>query len=305
MILEQIAAATRLRLIEEKKLVSPEEMKEKALALAADETFPFEKMLKEPGIHYICEVKKASPSKGLIAEDFPYLQIAKDYEVAGADCISVLTEPKWFLGSDEYLKKIAITCALLSSLVASSVWADAASDLKSRLDKVSSFHASFTQKVTDGSGAAVQEGQGDLWVKRPNLFNWHMTQPDESILVSDGKTLWFYNPFVEQATATWLKDATGNTPFMLIARNQSSDWQQYNIKQNGDDFVLTPKASNGNLKQFTINVGRDGTIHQFSAVEQDDQRSSYQLKSQQNGAVDAAKFTFTPPQGVTVDDQRK
>ncbi len=106
---------------------------------------------------------------------------------------------------------------------------------------MSSFHASFTQKVTDGSGNAVQDGQGDLWVKRPNLFNWHMTQPDESVLVSDGKTLWFYNPFVEQATATWLKDATSNTPFMLIARNQSSDWQQYNIKQNGDDFVLTPK----------------------------------------------------------------
>ncbi len=108
---------------------------------------------------------------------------------------------------------------------------------------MSSFHASFTQKVTDGSGNAVQDGQGDLWVKRPNLFNWHMTQPDESVLVSDGKTLWFYNPFVEQATATWLKDATSNTPFMLIARNQSSDWQQYNIKQNGDDFVLTPKAA--------------------------------------------------------------
>ena len=106
MILEQIAAATRLRLIEEKKLVSPEEMKEKALALAADETFPFEKMLKEPGIHYICEVKKASPSKGLIAEDFPYLQIAKEYEAAGADAISCLTEPKYFLGKKEYLKAI-------------------------------------------------------------------------------------------------------------------------------------------------------------------------------------------------------
>ncbi|HBU4167135.1 TPA: outer membrane lipoprotein chaperone LolA, partial [Klebsiella pneumoniae] len=118
------------------------------------------------------------------------------------------------------MKKLAITCALLSGMVVSQVWADAASDLKSRLDKVSSFHASFTQKVTDGSGNAVQDGQGDLWVKRPNLFNWHMTQPDESVLVSDGKTLWFYNPFVEQATATWLKDATSNTPFMLIARNQ-------------------------------------------------------------------------------------
>lgn len=151
----------------------------------------------------------------------------------------------------------------------------------------------------------MQEGQGDLWVKRPNLFNWHMTQPDESILVSDGKTLWFYNPFVEQATATNLSSATGNTPFMLIARNQASDWQQYNIKQNGDDFVLVPKGNNGNLKQFTINVSQNGTINQFSAVEQDDQRSSYQLKSQQNGAVDPSKFTFTPPQGVTVDDQRK
>ena len=97
MILEQIAADTRLRLIEEKKLVSPEEMKEKALALAADETFPFEKMLKEPGIHYICEVKKASPSKGLIA---------KEYEAAGADAISCLTEPKYFLGKKEYLKAI-------------------------------------------------------------------------------------------------------------------------------------------------------------------------------------------------------
>ena len=106
MILEQIAADTRLRLIEEKKLVSPEEMKEKALALAADETFPFEKMLKKPGIHYICEVKKASPSKGLIAEDFTYLQIAKEYEAAGADAISCLTEPKYFLGKKEYLKAI-------------------------------------------------------------------------------------------------------------------------------------------------------------------------------------------------------
>ena len=65
------------------------------------------------------------------------------------------------------MKKLAITCALLSGMVVSQVWADAASDLKSRLDKVSSFHASFTQKVTDGSGNAVQDGQGDLWVKRP------------------------------------------------------------------------------------------------------------------------------------------
>lgn len=202
------------------------------------------------------------------------------------------------------MKKAALACALLSVFTVSQVWASAASDLKARLDKVSSFHATFNQKVTDGSGNTVQDGQGELWVKRPDLFNWHMTRPDESVLVSDGKTLWFYNPFVEQVTATRLSAATSNTPFMLIARNQSHDWQQYNIRQNGDDFLLTPKGSNGNLKQFNINVGADGTIHQFSAVEQDGQRSSYRLQSQQNGAVDMSKFTFTPPKGVTVDDQR-
>ncbi|MEN3754970.1 outer membrane lipoprotein chaperone LolA [Mangrovibacter sp. SLW1] len=202
-------------------------------------------------------------------------------------------------------EKIAIACALLSVFTVTQVWADAAGALKSRLDKVNSFHASFTQKVTDGSGNEIQDGQGELWVKRPNLFNWHMIQPDESELISDGKTLWFYNPFVEQASATWLKDATSNTPFMLIARNQSSDWQKYNIKQQGDDFVLTPKASSGNLKQFTINVSQSGAIHQFSAVEQDDQRSVYQLTGQQDGAIDMSKFTFTPPKGVTVDDQRQ
>lgn len=203
------------------------------------------------------------------------------------------------------MKKVVIACALFTMILSSAAWADAAGDLQSRLDKVSTFHASFTQKVTDGSGATVQEGEGELWVKRPNLFNWHMTQPDESVLVSDGKTLWFYNPFVEQVSASWLKDVTSNTPFMLIARNQSSDWKQYNIKQNGDDFVLTPKNGAGNLKQFTINVGRDGAIHNFSAIEQDDQRSSYALKAQPATTIDASKFTFTPPAGVTVDDQRK
>ena len=74
--------------------------------------FEFEKALSKNGISFICECKKASPSKGVIAEDFPYLQIAKDYEKAGADCISVLTEPKWFLGSDQYLKEIAENVSL-------------------------------------------------------------------------------------------------------------------------------------------------------------------------------------------------
>lgn len=105
-ILDQLAEHARIRTEEAKKQVSLETIKEQALSLPKG-TFAFEKALKKEDIAFICECKKASPSKGLIAPDFPYLNIAKDYESAGADCISILTEPKWFLGSDAYLKEIA------------------------------------------------------------------------------------------------------------------------------------------------------------------------------------------------------
>lgn len=105
-ILDTIADYAKVRVEEAKKQISLEEMKKQALAMNCETGFPFEKALAKEGISFICECKKASPSKGLIAEDFPYVQIAKEYEAAGASCISVLTEPKWFLGKNEYLKEI-------------------------------------------------------------------------------------------------------------------------------------------------------------------------------------------------------
>lgn len=105
-ILDQLADHARERIEQAKRITPLTEINRQALSLPKGD-FAFENALKKPGISFICECKKASPSKGLIAPDFPYLQIAKDYETAGADCISVLTEPKWFLGSDEYLKEIA------------------------------------------------------------------------------------------------------------------------------------------------------------------------------------------------------
>lgn len=127
-ILDQLANHARERVVRAKEKVPLEELREQARALPKGafpgeaalhketlsceaalpkEPFPFEKALRKPGISFICECKKASPSKGLIAPEFPYLEIAREYEKAGADCISVLTEPKWFLGSDAYLSEIA------------------------------------------------------------------------------------------------------------------------------------------------------------------------------------------------------
>lgn len=107
-ILEQLAEHTKERY--EKRIGKKPLSLVRAQALAAQKgTFAFEKALTKNRLAFICEVKKASPSKGMISAEFPYLAIARQYEAAGADCISCLTEPKWFLGSDEYLQEIAKT----------------------------------------------------------------------------------------------------------------------------------------------------------------------------------------------------
>ena len=115
MILDEIAAKTKERVAEQKKKVPLEEMKRQALDIVARETdngsspyskFPFRDNLAADGISFICEVKKASPSKELIAPDFPYVEIAKEYEAAGASAISVLTEPFYFQGSNQFLMDI-------------------------------------------------------------------------------------------------------------------------------------------------------------------------------------------------------
>ena len=109
MILDKIIEATKIRVAQEKQVESPEAVKAAALALTVDTGFPFEAALRQQDFNFICEVKKASPSKGIIAEHFPYLDIAKEYEVAGAAAISVLTEPDFFKGDKKYLQEIAST----------------------------------------------------------------------------------------------------------------------------------------------------------------------------------------------------
>lgn len=105
-ILKEIAVYAVKRVQQAESKIPLEIVKEQALTLPGKE-FVFEHALRKPELSFICECKKASPSKGIIAGNFPYLKIAQEYEQAGADCISVLTEPKYFLGDDSYLQEIA------------------------------------------------------------------------------------------------------------------------------------------------------------------------------------------------------
>ena len=110
-ILDRLADHARERVEEAKRRQPLAEIRQRASDMPKG-NFAFEEALKKPDIAFICECKKASPSKGLIAPEFPYLSIAREYEAAGADAVSVLTEPKWFLGSDAYLKEIVETVSI-------------------------------------------------------------------------------------------------------------------------------------------------------------------------------------------------
>ncbi len=112
MILDKLAASAHNRVVRNQARISLEQIQRAARGLNADTGFPLEKALQGPEINFICEIKQASPSLGLIAPDFPYLQIAREYEQAGAAAISVLTEPEYFQGRDEYLAEIQKTVSI-------------------------------------------------------------------------------------------------------------------------------------------------------------------------------------------------
>lgn len=111
-ILDEIAIKTRQRVFERKQQLTETKLRQMAEPLPVTKDYPFEAMLRQPELSFICEIKKASPSKGVIAEDFPYLEIAGEYEAAGASAISCLTEPYYFQGADKYLQEIVQTVSI-------------------------------------------------------------------------------------------------------------------------------------------------------------------------------------------------
>ena len=204
------------------------------------------------------------------------------------------------------MKKIRQKLTALSLFaMASMAWANADIELQNRLNKVSVLSADFAQTVMSANGSNVQQGNGKLRIKRPNLFRMDTKSPQETQIIADGKTLWFYDPFVEQVTANWVKDAVNNTPFVLLTSNDKSHWVQYTVEQKDDRFVLKPKAKNSNIKQFDIRIDQNGVLKGFGTIEKDGQSNQYILRNITNQNLDGSLFKFTVPKGIELDDQRK
>ncbi|MGX2967416.1 outer membrane lipoprotein chaperone LolA [Ursidibacter sp. B-7004-1] len=204
----------------------------------------------------------------------------------------------------QLIKKSFISLALFSASSFTFADAQAVSELQKRLELVSQYSADFEQTVRSSKGKEVQKGSGKFQVKRPNLFRMDTKSPQENLIVSDGQTLWFYDPFVSQVTANWVKDAVNNTPFVLLTSNDKSHWDQYDVQQNMDAFVLKPKSKKSSIKQFDVRIDANGLLKGFSTIERDGQSNLYVLRNITTAPLSADLFKFNVPKGAELDDQR-
>ncbi|KMK52154.1 lipoprotein chaperone [[Actinobacillus] muris] len=203
------------------------------------------------------------------------------------------------------MMKTSLVGLALFSLSAFSL-ADSASvaELQKRLEQATQYSADFDQTVRSSKGKEIQKGKGKFYVKRPNLFRMDTKSPQENLIVSDGQTLWFYDPFVSQVTANWVKDAVSNTPFVLLTSNDKNHWDQYDVTQNMDNFVLKPKSKKSAIKQFDVRIDANGLLKGFSTIERDGQSNLYVLRNISTANVAADLFKFSVPKGAELDDQR-
>ncbi|MCW8335657.1 outer membrane lipoprotein chaperone LolA [Vibrio paucivorans] len=197
------------------------------------------------------------------------------------------------------MKKLLVLLCLSFSVIAAPK-----DELSSRLALNEGFSADFSQKVVSPDGETVMEGEGTVEIARPSLFRWTTSLPDENVLVSDGKTLWYYSPFIEQVSIFWQEQATEQTPFVLLTRNRASDWDNYKVSQQGDRFTLIPTAVDSNQGQFQIDINEKGVVNGFNVIEQDGQRGLFTFQNVKVGKPNDDRFTFIIPDGVEVDDQR-
>lgn len=189
--------------------------------------------------------------------------------------------------------------------------------LMTKLSKLAFFSANFTQQILSEQGDLLQNGSGTLAISKPNLVNWTTTTPDETLIVSDGETLWFYDPFIEQASAYSLAKSIHNTPILLLTSDEDTLWQKYDVVEKDLSFVVTPKDDNSQIKQLTLSFSQsvrenvdaasieEAQLTQFSFKDATGQVSKISLTLFNSKVKPAASlFKFTLPQGVRLEDKR-
>jgi len=182
---------------------------------------------------------------------------------------------------------------------------DSKQELIKKLNLFDFFSSDFSQQVQNFDGNAIQNGKGTLTVKKPNRVYWHTTEPDETLIISNGETLWFYDPFVDQATAYTLQKIIANTPILLLTTDSQLLWANYQVSEiSKDHFIIQAIDENSQVKKLEIKFNGD-ILAQLIIVDATQQKSTITLtKLDRKLEPDDKLFQFELPQGVNLDDQR-
>ena len=207
------------------------------------------------------------------------------------------------------MKKCVGLLSVLAVLLTAPAQADDSSELRGKLESLDSLKADFSQTVTDINDKVIQSGEGVFALAYPNKFYWHLTQPDESLIVADGEDLWIFNPFAEEVTVMDFADAVEASPIALLVHRDEATWAQYHVTQVKPEsgkacYLIKPKSLEGSV--VTVNVCFDATqLTDFNLLDEQGNHSQFVLTNQTSVAEDEQTFfNFVVPVNVDIDDQR-
>lgn len=200
---------------------------------------------------------------------------------------------------------VMVTAAMVGML-STAVTATERAALLERLEQINAMEADFNQQVTDGQGELVQQLQGRLALARPHFLYWQTDAPDETVMVADGTSLWYYNPFVEQVTVTDQTASMDQSPLLLLLDSDAAAWQHYDVKREGESFALQPKPSASSAQSLQLVFAPQSAVMQTIILDDGQgQISTIELAEVElNGQLESDRFRFSIPAGVDVDDQR-
>ena len=177
--------------------------------------------------------------------------------------------------------------------------------LIAKLSQINYINAQFSQIVVNDAGDVIQEGKGQIAISKPDFVNWHTTEPDETLIVSDGKDLWFYDPFIEQASVYSFDKSIANTPVLLLTNEDPALWDSYQVSQHQkNSYIIHSLDTESQVKSLELTFEED-QLSQLSILDSTGQLSHIRLLNVDfTTAPDPSLFEFVAPEGVVIDDQR-
>lgn len=202
--------------------------------------------------------------------------------------------------------KLVVSLMTALSLMAISVAsADEASELRDRLQQIETLQAQFEQRVYDERDRLQEELQGELKLKRPHYLHWETQQPDHSVMVADGESVWYYNSFIEQLSIFDQAQDLEQNPMLVLLSDSDEAWQDFAVTRDEEYWTIRDRTQGQAKVALSVAFDAQGVLNQLRIDDGQGQISVFDLSDVRlNQPVDDDMFSFSPPEGAEVDDQR-